>query len=166
MKVHKDCRNFVYINLISMSSEANEVLAFFKTQIGKDDMQSPSPVGNWLKGKLVAVEEGSLKVVYTVRPEMTNPAGTLHGGIVSAMMDDVMGATVFATSGGSFYNTINLVVDFFAHSKPGEEVTLTTQVTRLGRRMTHISADLHNAEGRLLARGTSNLIKSEGFSGK
>lgn len=143
-----------------MSEGTNAALEFFRSQIGKDDMESPSPVGNWLNGRLVAAEAGSLKVEYTVRKEMTNPAGTLHGGIISAMIDDVMGATMFSTGEQSFFNTIELAVDFFASSREGETVTLTTQVTRKGKQLAHIIGELYNADGKLLARGKSNLIRS------
>lgn len=143
-----------------MSEERNEALEFFRSQVGKEGMQGPSPVGNWLAGILVSADAGALKVKYTVRKEMTNPAGTLHGGIISAMIDDVMGATMFSTGEQSFFNTIELTVDFFASSREGETVVLSTQVTRKGKQLAHVIGELHNAEGKLLARGKSNLIRS------
>lgn len=143
-----------------MSEGKNAALDFFKSQIGKDSSHSPSPVGQWLNGTLLAIEAGEMQVRYTVRKEMTNPAGTLHGGIIAAMIDDIMGATMFSTGEQSFYNTIELAVDFFASSREGEEVTLSAKVVRQGKQLAHIQAELHNAEGRLLARGKSNLIKS------
>lgn len=69
---------------------------FLKSHIGKEVSQSPSPFMAWLKPVITEVIEGSITFQHTVRREMTNPFGTLHGGIIAAMIDDAIGATLIA----------------------------------------------------------------------
>lgn len=72
------------------------MLDAFRSQIGSSFAQGPSPLGRWLNGTLRAADAGTLTVEFLVREEFTNPAGTLHGGVIAAICDDVIGATVFS----------------------------------------------------------------------
>ena len=68
----------------------------FRAQIGKGVASTPPGFSEWLQPKMISVEEDSLVVEFVVRPEMCNPVGTLHGGIHSAILDEVIGMTVAA----------------------------------------------------------------------
>ena len=138
----------------------NPILAFMQTQIGQSMNQSPSPVARWLNGTLKAVSEGSLTVEFTVREEMTNPMGILHGGISAAMMDDVLGATVFSLGEENFFTSVNLNVDYLSSAKLGEVVTVQSRVVRKGRNIIHAECQVTNAEGKLLVKCTSNLLQT------
>lgn len=69
-----------------------EILQSFK---GKEFTESPSPFMKWLKPKVLDVEPGYVSMEYRVRKEMTNPIGTLHGGVTAAIIDDIIGAAMF-----------------------------------------------------------------------
>ena len=47
----------------------NKIVEFFKTQVGKEVTESPSPVGRWLKATLIEVDEGKLVADIVVREE-------------------------------------------------------------------------------------------------
>lgn len=137
----------------------NKALAYFKANIGKMAADSsPSPLGKWLNGKLLAAEEGRLTWEFLVRKEMTNPLGVLHGGIVSAILDDVMGATVFSLGRPEFYTSINLNVDFLSSAREGDVLIATAEVIRQGSNVIYITGQVERS-GKTLARATSNLIK-------
>ncbi|MBC7922775.1 MAG: PaaI family thioesterase [Ferruginibacter sp.] len=138
----------------------NPILAFMQTQIGQSMSQSLSPVARWLDGTLKAVSEGSLTVEFTVREEMTNPMGILHGGISAAMMDDVLGATVFSLGEENFFTSVNLNVDYLSSAKLGEVVTVHSRVVRKGRNIIHAECQITNAEGKLLVKSTTNLLQT------
>lgn len=121
--------------------------------------ESPSPVGRWFRPVLREVGEGGLAADYTLRPEMLNPVGLLHGGMIAAMMDDIIGATIFALGRPDFYTTVDLSVDYFASASEGEVVTARTRLVKPGRQVIYAECDLFNAEGRLLARGRTNLMR-------
>ncbi|KGO87267.1 thioesterase [Flavobacterium rivuli WB 3.3-2 = DSM 21788] len=135
---------------------------FLKTHIGKEISGSPSPFMNWLKPVILSVDEGSLAFQYTVRHEMTNPFGTLHGGITAAMIDDAIGATLIAYGEPYFHVTVNLAIDYFAAAKEGDVIIAHTQVIKKGRQLVNAQCDVWNEDRtRLLAKGYTNLIKTE-----
>jgi len=137
---------------------SNPVLAFFQSQIGKSIHQSPSPLGNWLNGTFVEVNEGEMVLSFTVRKEMTNPVGILHGGAACAIIDDVMGMTVYALNKEFVYVTVSLTVDFLDNAKEGETIYARTKVIRNGRTLVNVECHLVNEAGKILAKGTSNLV--------
>ena len=137
----------------------NQVFEFFKSNIGKMFAEmSPSPLGRWLNGKLVAVEEGSLTVEFVVREEMTNPGRILHGGVSAAMMDDVMGVTVFSLGRENFYTTVNLSIDYLLPAKVGDVIYAKSKVIRAGKTVINMEGEISNAENKIIAKCTSNLV--------
>jgi len=136
--------------------------AFLRQFIGKEVQGSPSPFMNWLRPVIVKVEEGSLAFQYTVRAEMTNPFGTLHGGVTAAIIDDAIGATLIAYGGPEFHVTINLGVDYFAAAREGDVVIAETRVIKKGSQIVNAQCEVWNeARIKLLAKGYTNLIKTK-----
>ena len=140
---------------------SNPILEWMQANLGKNMSEAPSPLARWLNGTLREAQEGALVADFVVRPEMTNPVGLLHGGMIAAIMDDFIGATIFALGREDFYTTIDLSVDYFASAREGEVVTARARVVKPGQRVIHAECDLANAEGRILARGRTNLLRLE-----
>lgn len=142
----------------------NPILATMKSWVGThaaDAVGMPSAVGKWLNGLLVKVEQGNVAFEYVVRPEMGNPVGLLHGGILSCMFDDCMGATIISYTSDKFYSTINLTVDYLASAKVGDTIRVEAKVIRAGRNVAYLHATAHNAEGKQLAHATTNLLATQ-----
>ena len=139
---------------------SNPIVEKLREQIGKQVTDSPSPVAIWLNGILRDINEGSITVDILVRKEMTNPFGTIHGGIIALIIDEVIGATVFTLNIPYASVSVNLNVDFLQSSKEGETITAKSKVIRRGRTIINVECSLFNPKGRLLAHGTSNLIKT------
>lgn len=134
------------------------MLEYIQGILGKEAKDnSPSPFGAWLNGKLIAAEKGSLTLEFVVRDEQTNPGGLMHGGVAAAIMDEVMGMTLFTLNKETFYVAVNLNVDFLRPGRKGETLTAITEVIRDGRTMTHCECKLYNSEKKLIAKATSNL---------
>lgn len=139
------------------TKEAN----FLRQFIGKTIQDSPSPFMNWLQPVILKVEEGSLAFQYTVRKEMTNPFGTLHGGITAAMIDDAIGATLISYGEPAFHVTINLAIDYFAPAREGDIVIAETAVIKKGSQIVNAQCDIWNENRtKLLAKGYTNLLKT------
>lgn len=140
----------------------SEASAFLKDRIGKEVSDSPSPFMNWLKPIILKVEEGSLAFQYTIRKEMTNPFGTLHGGVTAAIIDDSIGATLISYGESFFYVSVNLVIDYIASAREGDVIVAETTVIKKGNQIVNAQCDVWNADRtRLIAKGYTNLLKTE-----
>jgi acyl-coenzyme A thioesterase 13 len=138
----------------------SKTVEFFKTQIGKEIIKSPSPAGMWLRPVLLTVEEGRIKAEITVRPEMTNPAGTLHGGMIALIADEIIGATIATLDLPDFFPSVNLYTDFLNGAKSGEKVTAEAIITRKGKNIINTECRIYNSDNKLIAKSQSNNIKS------
>ena len=139
----------------------NKVVAFFKSQIGKEIVESPSPVGMWLRPVLINVEEGSITADIKIRDEMSNPAGTVHGGIYALIADEIIGATIATLDLPVFFASVNLNTDFIYPVKKGEIVTAKTEIIRKGKNIIHTECKIYNSEKKLVAKACSNNIKTK-----
>jgi len=135
----------------------NPNLDYLRRLIGKKVSNSPSPAGNWLGSVLTKVEKGSIEAEIEVRPEMTNPVGTLHGGMISFIIDEVIGATVYSLYTPNVYVSSNLYIDFLAPAKLGDIITARTRIIRLGKTIINAECELYKGI-HLIAKATSNLV--------
>lgn len=142
-----------------MFSQAAEML---KSHIGKEITDSPSPFMAWLRPVVIKVEEGSLTFQHTIRKEMTNPFGTLHGGITAAVIDDAIGATLIAYGEPYFYVSVNLVIDYLSSARKGDIILAETAIIKKGSQVVNAQCEVWNADHtRLIAKGYTNLLKTE-----
>lgn len=138
----------------------NQRLLELESFLGKTFEGSPSPFAHWLGGKVMAVSLDAIAFEFTVRRDMTNPAGMLHGGGMAGMIDDCIGVNFFILGLEYFYPTINLNIDFLSGAKEGENVLVKTQVMKQGKTIINLRAEVVNQNGKLLALATSNLAIS------
>jgi acyl-coenzyme A thioesterase 13 len=140
--------------------EENKVLKVMRENIDREFVNNPSRYGAWLKGILKEAEEGKLIAEFIVRKEMTNGIGTLHGGVIAGILDEMMGATVVSLGAKYFYTTVNLNVDYFYPARENDVLTAKAFIVKKGTMIHHAQAELWNlATNKLLAKATSNLLK-------
>jgi acyl-coenzyme A thioesterase 13 len=136
----------------------NKRVELFRSQIGKDKWLFDYPLMDWMNARVIEVEEGFVKMQFSVERYMLNPLGILHGGIAAAMLDELMGAAGFTIGRPVGYATINMNVDYLNSAKAGEIIVGEGKVIRPGKTVLHTEAKLFNAEGKLLSKAASNLI--------
>jgi acyl-coenzyme A thioesterase 13 len=86
----------------------------------------------------------------------------LHGGVTAAIIDDVLGATMFSLNQPTFFTTINNVIDYFSTAKEGENIIAETKIIKQGRQFINAQCEIWNKDKtKLIARGYSNLFKTE-----
>ncbi len=135
-----------------------KILSYLNQNLNKKIADgNPNPVSKSLDGTLLAASTGSITVEFEVREDQCNHAGILHGGIITTMLDEIMGMTLITVEIQHLYVTINLHVDFLFGAKPGEKVKVISEVFRVGKKIANVEAKMYNAEGKILAKGTSNL---------
>lgn len=79
-----------------------------------------------------------------------------QGGYITAWIDAAMAHAVHAATRHELgCNTLEIKVAFYRPVLPGQTVTATGWVARLGRKIAFIEGELRDAEGEILAKGTS-----------
>lgn len=135
-------------------------LQALKSFIGKEFTASPSPFMRWLNPVVISAEEGQIEFQYTVREEWLNPMGNMHGGVTAAIMDDIIGATMFSLNEKTFIVTVNNSIDYFSTAKENDNIVAETKIIKRGKQFVNAQCEIWNADKtRLIARGTSNLFK-------
>ena len=104
----------------------------------------PAPVLTLLGSRIDAVDAaaGSLSARYEAQANFRNPAGTVQGGMLSAMLDDLTASLVDATlAAGQAVATLSLNVSFL---RPAQVGTLQgeARMLRRGRDVCHVSGTL------------------------
>lgn len=121
---------------------------------------SPSAAGNWLQFTLEDIAQGSATLSLEVRPEMTNPYGHIHGGMMSLVIDECIGWAVVSLQSELNYTSMNLNVDFLYAIKAGERLKAVSRVIRAGKKIVNVDCQVYDREGRILAKASSNLIST------
>jgi uncharacterized protein (TIGR00369 family) len=101
-------------------------------------------------------QQGTSEIEFDGKAEFANPAGTIQGGFLAAMLDDTMGpALVFMLEDGEFAPTLNLNVSFLRAAKVGKIVG-KGRVVRRGKEVCFLAGELFQ-EGRLVATATATV---------
>jgi acyl-coenzyme A thioesterase 13 len=140
-------------------SESQKRLSFLQSFIGSEITGSPSPFMNWLQPVVIHAEPGELVCSYVVRKEMTNPMGTVHGGVLAGIVDDLIGATVYTLGLEHNFATINNNIDYFAPAFEGDLIIAKTAIIKKGRTIINLQCEITLPQkNRLIARGSSNML--------
>ena len=120
----------------------------------------PTPITRWMNFSLETVERGH--VVFSMAPheDLYNMIGSVHGGIITTLMDNALGSCVQSIlPAGRVATTMDL------HTRFHRPVTAATgkvfadaRVVHSGRRTATSEAHLVDAQGIVYASGTSTLM--------
>jgi uncharacterized protein (TIGR00369 family) len=118
---------------------------------------APPPAAELLGFKLIDIdpEAGAIEVAFTATEQFLNPAGTIQGGFLAAMLDDTLGPALVATLGdGEWAPTTDLHVQFLRPAAPGE-LRGSGRIVRRGKDVAFMAGELRNGEGELVATATA-----------
>ena len=123
----------------------------------------PPPIGKTLNFTLVEAEFG--RTVFEGEPlrDFYNPIGSVHGSYAAALLDSAMGCAVHtALSAGQGYTTLEYKISLVRGmtDKTGR-VRAEGKVLQVGRRVASAEGRLVDAQGRLLAHGTTTCLVFE-----
>jgi uncharacterized protein (TIGR00369 family) len=126
-----------------------------------DGLLPPAPIAATLgMVDFTVVGPGAIEVALVPEERHYNPLGSVHGGVISALLDTAAGCSVHAAlAAGEAYTSLDLAVKFL------RPVTVATgrvravgEVLQRGRRTALAQAQLLDADGRLLAHATSSCL--------
>lgn len=97
-----------------------------------------------------------LEVSYQALESFTNPRGTIEGGMLCAMLDDVMGLFAYYANQQQAATTINLTTDFLRPCLVGIVVT-KCRFIKQGKSILNIESEAWQNH-KLVARSTANFM--------
>jgi uncharacterized protein (TIGR00369 family) len=108
------------------------------------------------------VEAESGRVVITLVPTAAhlNPAGTVHGGLTATLLDSCMGLAVQSTlERGAAQTTLEFKISLIRPITPETgEIRAEGRIVNCGRRIGIADGRVTDAQGRLLAHGTTTCL--------
>ena len=118
------------------------------------------PLLQTLDFKVKSIEKG--KAVFAFEPQEFhyNPIGTVHGGVISAILDSAMGCSIHSLlDAGTGYTTLELKVNFLkAITIKSSEFKATGKVIHSGSRTALVEAQLTDQNGTIYAHSTSTCM--------
>jgi uncharacterized protein (TIGR00369 family) len=105
-------------------------------------------------------ERGAIHVGLVPRHEHYNPIGSVHGGVISALLDTACGCSVHSTlEPGERYTSLDLTVKFLRPvTVDSGRLHCEGTVVQRGRRTALAQAHLYDADRRLVAHATSTCM--------
>jgi NTE family protein len=120
----------------------------------------PPPIAETLGFRLVTAEPGSVRFTGEPAAWQYNPIGSVHGGVLSTLLDSAAGCAVHSRlPAGTAYTSLDLTVRFLRPVTVATgTLTCTGEVVSLGRRTAFAQATLTDAAGKLVAHATSTCL--------
>jgi len=118
------------------------------------------PLLETLDLKAVSIENGVAIFAFQPQEFHYNTIGTVHGGVISAILDSAMGCAVHSMlEAGTGYTTLELKVNFLkAITVKAGVLKATSKTIHSGKRTALVEAQLTDEAGNLYAHGVSTCL--------
>ncbi|MGN2639768.1 PaaI family thioesterase [Nocardia takedensis] len=117
-------------------------------------------VGASLGIRFESAGDGVTRYYLDPNPATINAMFTVHGGVLATLMDTAMGSAVFTRLGdGIAYTTLELKLNFIRPvTLDGSRLTCDAEVVHLGRRTATAEGKITDANGKLIAHGSTTIL--------
>jgi len=123
------------------------------------DGKLPEPTLSRVLGiRCVAVSVGEVSAELIPREDLENMGGTIHGGVLAALLDTVMGAALHTQlSAGQRFATIDLKVNYLRRlSRASGVMRGTGRVINAGRRIAYVEGEIRDSNAALAVHAVGN----------
>lgn len=157
---NKRTRTFSWENPLDGASKARNMSGLEYLEAMRDGHIAPPPIMHTLDFSGFRVEKGSVSFVMNPEEFQYNPIGTVHGGVISTILDSAMGCTLHSVlPKGSGYTTLELKVNFLkAVTTKSGTMTATGKLIHAGKSTALVEASLTDADGNVYAHGVSTCL--------
>ena len=114
-----------------------------------------------LHTQFLDLEDGSICAFFSTQPEHQGYPGRVHGGIISAVIDETIGRAVQTRRPGAFGVTTELTVKFRQPVPIGEELKVVARLDEADRRIFSGTAELFLSDGTIAASGSGKYMYLE-----
>lgn len=101
-------------------------------------------------------DQTELEISYIALDSFTNLRGSVEGGMVCAMLDDVMGLFAYLANNQTPATTINLTMDFLRPCQVGTVLT-KCRFTKQGKAILSLESEAWQNQ-KMIARSTANFM--------
>ncbi len=125
--------------------------------VGAPEDRQSSPFVDLIGGQLEEWREGYVRLSLVLEPHHTNPHGVMHGGVVTTLMDEVLGSAIASLRGleatyAAPHSTVDMNASFLAGARPGDRIVVEGRVLRLGKTIAFGEAEARRGD-ELIAKG-------------
>jgi uncharacterized protein (TIGR00369 family) len=123
-------------------------------------MYHAAPINEYFRPRLTITGEGSAEIEMSIRPDFFHAANAVHGSVYFKAMDD---ATFFAVN-SLVPDVFVLTVSFNVYlTRPVSEGTIkaTARVVHQSRQIFVADAELLDARGKQIGRGSGSFMRSQ-----
>ena len=99
--------------------------------------------------RVAAVHKDGVTIECTVRPDMMNGAGVLHGGVTATMVDAAAGFATNRQLGGRPITTVELKINYFRPVTQGR-IRARAHLMRVGSTLVVSRVDLTDSQKKLI----------------
>jgi 1,4-dihydroxy-2-naphthoyl-CoA hydrolase len=122
--------------------------------------QALTGLPKFLDARIVEITPGTLKATVAVRPELLTPFGSLHGGVMAALVDHVLGCVMYPLMArGAWAATTEFKINYLAAVRRGT-LTAEARVLTLTKRTGVVRIDVTN-DDRLVAIAQGTVLVVE-----
>jgi len=148
-------------------SDPEELVKQASTMTGIDFLEGivkgeipPPPIAKTLEFYPLHIEKGSVEFEFEPQEFHYNPLGTVHGGVISTLLDTVMGCSLQSVlAAGVAYTTLELKVNFLkAVTVKSGMLKSKGKIIHLGRTTALLEADLRDDAGNIYAHAVSTCM--------
>lgn len=120
----------------------------------------PAPIGATIGMTIESVKEGEVAFALVPQEFHYNPLGTVHGGILSTMLDSAAGCAVHTTlARAQGWTSLTLEVKFLrAPTVATGRLVCTGRVVSRGRTVATAESEIRDARGKLYATATTTCM--------
>jgi uncharacterized protein (TIGR00369 family) len=153
-------RTYEWKNPLETAEKAKTMSGLdFLNGISKGEIPPP-PIAETLDFHPLSVEVGKVAFEFEAKEYHYNPIGGVHGGVISTLLDTVMGCAVHSKlPQGMAYTTLEFKINFIrAVTIKSGEMKAEGRLIHLGKNTAFVEADLRDAQENIYAHGVSTCM--------
>lgn len=153
-------RTYEWMNPLETAEKAKTMSGLdFLNGISKGEIPPP-PIAETLDFHPLSVEIGKVVFEFEAKEYHYNPIGCVHGGVISTVLDTVMGCAVHSKlPQGVAYTTLEFKINFIrAVTIKSGKMKAEGRIIHLGKNTALVEADLRDEQENVYAHGVSTCM--------